>query len=116
MAGRTRLPSLSGRQLIQVAALPMNGELYKLAVPLLTNYAYYEPRITNENKQVLLAAPSTTYVCGQSVGHSAIPTVTVGETFSIGFGIDSSLRANRELVDKTETAQGGNKLLNFAYR
>jgi hypothetical protein len=42
--------------------------------------------------------------------------VAVGEKFTVGFGINSSLRATRELVDKTETTQGGNRVMNFSYR
>jgi hypothetical protein len=65
---------------------------------------------------VLLAGPVASYVSGQFVGSGQIPTVAIGETFNVGFGIDSSLRAGRELVEKTETTQGGNKVLTFNYR
>lgn len=116
LASRTSLPSRSDRQLIQIASMPMKGEFYKVAIPVLTNYVYDEAEITNDSKQVLLAGPMMTYVGGQFVGHSAVPTVAVGQTFTVGFGIDSSMRAGRELVDKTETVQGGNRLLNFTYR
>jgi hypothetical protein len=45
-----------------------------------------------------------------------LSTVSVGEKFTVGFGIDSSLRTTRELVDKTESTQGGNRVINFNYR
>ncbi len=44
-----------------------------------------------------------------------MPTVSVGEQFSVGLGIDSSLRTRRELVDKAERIQGGNRVVDFTY-
>ena len=42
--------------------------------------------------------------------------MAAGERFTVGLGIDSSLRVARELVDKTETIQGGNRIVDFTYR
>ncbi|MEX0744705.1 MAG: DUF4139 domain-containing protein, partial [Phycisphaeraceae bacterium] len=60
--------------------------------------------------------PMLTYVAGQFVGHGQIPTVAAGEAFTVGLGIDSSLRAGRELVDKQESVQGGNQVVEMTYR
>lgn len=112
---RTSLPSRADQQLIQVASMPVKAEFYKLAVPVLTPYVYDQATITNDGKMVLLAGPIDSYLAGQFVGNGTMATVAVGETFTAGFGIDSSLRASRELVEKTETVQGGNRVLNFNY-
>lgn len=116
LAGRTSLPSRSDRQLIQIAAIPMKGEFYKVAIPVLTGFVYEEAALSNQGSMVLLAGPVATYVAGEFVGHGEIPTVAVGEGFTVGFGIDSTLRARRELVEKTETIQGGNRVVGFTYR
>lgn len=116
LAGRTSLPSRADQQLIQIAALPMKAEFYKLALPVLTSYVYNEAAVTNSSDRVLLAGPVAAYLAGQFVGHGAIPTVAVGENFTLGFGIDSSLRAGRELVEKAESVQGGNRVVDFTYR
>ena len=116
LASRTSLPSRSDTQLIQIASTPMKAEFFKLAVPVLTSYVYEQAAVTNDGKMVLLAGPVASYVAGQFVGSGQIPTIAVGETFTAGFGIDSSLRASRELVDKSETTQGGNKVVTFNYR
>jgi uncharacterized protein (TIGR02231 family) len=116
VAGRISLPSRSDRQLIQVASLPLTGEFYKVATPLLTPYVYDEAAVTNTAELVLLAGPVSTYMGGQFVGHGEIPTVSVGESFNIGFGVDSSLRAGRELTEKNETVQGGNRVIELTYR
>ncbi|HLL91023.1 MAG TPA: DUF4139 domain-containing protein [Tepidisphaeraceae bacterium] len=116
LPNRTSLPSRSDRQLIQVASLPMDGAFYKLAVPVLTPSVYEEAAVVNRGNLVLLAGPVSSYLGGQFVGSGQVPTVAVGESFTVGFGIDPSLRAGRELVAKTDTQQGGNKVLNFEYR
>ena len=116
LASRTSLPSRSDRQLIQIASLPMSGEFYKLAVPLLTDSVYEEAIVTNSANTVLLAGPVSTYLAGEFVGHGEIPNVTVGEKFKLGFGIDSSLRVARELQEKTESLQGGNRIVDLSYR
>ena len=116
LEGRTTLPSRSDRQLIQIASLPMKGEFHKLAMPVLTEYVYEEAAVTNSSTMVLLAGPALAYVAGQFMGHGDIPTVAAGETFTVGFGIDSALRASRELVKKRDTIQGGNRVVTFTYR
>jgi uncharacterized protein (TIGR02231 family) len=116
VSGRTSLPSRSDRQLIQIASLPMKGQFYKVATPVLTSYVYEEAKVANGSDMVLLAGPVSTYSAGQFVGHGSIPTVSVGESFNVGFGIDSALRASRELVEKKEDVQGGNRVVDFTYR
>ena len=116
LGSRTSLPSRSDRQLIQIAALPVKGEFYKMAIPVLTNYVYDEASLTNTSNMVLLAGPVSSYMAGQFVGNGDIPTVAVGQSFTVGFGIDAALRATRERLEKTDVVQGGNKVLGFTYR
>ena len=115
LTGRTSLPSRSDRQLIQIASLPMKAEVYRVAMPVLTSAVYEEASVVNNSKMVLLAGPVSTYIAGQFVGHGDMPTVSIGESFTVGLGIDSSLRARRELVKKNESIQGGNRVVDFTY-
>jgi hypothetical protein len=115
LANRTSLPSRSDRQLIQIASLPLKGDFYRLATPVLTSFVYEEARLTNTSDRVFLAGPAATFLGGQFVGRGELPTVAVGESFSVGLGIDSSLRAERELVNKEERVQGGNRVVDFTY-
>jgi hypothetical protein len=116
VAGRTALPSRADQQLIQIAALPLKGEFYKVAIPVLTSYVYEEANLANDSPLVLLAGPVATYVEGHFVGQSSIPDVAAGEQFRVGFGIDSALRATRELLDRREYVQGGNRVVDFKYK
>ncbi len=115
LANRTSLPSRSDRQLIQIAAVPLKGEFYRLATPVLTSFVYEEARLTNTSDHVFLAGPVATFLGGQFVGRGELPTVTIGESFSVGLGIDSSLRTDRQLVNKEERIQGGNRVVDFTY-
>lgn len=116
LAARTSLPSRADRQLLTIASAPMKGQFFKVATPVLTSYIYEQAQITNEGKQVLLAGPVASYVAGQFVGNGQMPTVAIGQSFTVGLGIDSSLHATRELVEKTESVQGGNRVLMFNYK
>jgi hypothetical protein len=56
------------------------------------------------------------YLDGRFVGQGEIPTVARGQTFVVGFGADPQLRARRELVEKDDIVQGGNRETRFEYR
>lgn len=110
------LPSRSDQQFVQIAAMPMEAEFQKVAVPVLTEHVYEHAELVNRGDVVLLAGPTSSFVAGEFVGHGQLPTVAIGERFTIGLGIDSSLRAHRELVERTDQTQGGNRIVAFTYR
>lgn len=112
---RTTLPSRSDQQQVQIASMELPGDFYHLAIPVLTNYVYEEAAVRNVSKLVLLAGPATTYLDGQFVGQGDIPSVTTGEEFTVGLGIDSALRATRELLHRNDSIQGGNRMVEFTY-
>lgn len=113
---RTTLASRSDQQLVQIARLTSPASFAKVATPVLAGAVYNEAEITNTSEMVLLAGPAASYLAGEFVGRGRVPTVTVGEAFSAGFGADSALRTARELVERTESIQGGNKVVEFTYR
>ncbi|MCE7973092.1 MAG: mucoidy inhibitor MuiA family protein [Leptolyngbya sp. PLA1] len=113
---RTTLPSRSERQLIQIAAMPLKAEFARVAMPVLTGYVYHEAAAANSGAQVLLAGPVTSYRDGAFVGSGEMPTIAAGQRFSTGFGIDASLRTSRELVERVESTQGGNRVVELTYR
>lgn len=115
LASRMSLPSRSDRQLLQIAAHRMKGEFYHLALPVLTSSVFEEARLVNDSGQVLLAGPTSTFIGDEFVGRGELPTVAMGESFVVGLGVDSSLRTRRELVDREERIQGGNRLVDFTY-
>jgi hypothetical protein len=115
LPGTTSLPSRADQQLVGIATATVHGEFYKVASPVLTNYVYNEAELSNDGKQLLLAGPTMSYLDGEFVGTGELPTVAAGEQFAVGFGVDAALRATRELVDKSESISGGNKIIQFQY-
>lgn len=116
LPARVSLPSRSDQQSIQIAALELPAAYYKIATPVLTEFVYDEAEVINQSEMVLLAGPVSAYAAGRFVGHDEVPTVAVGERFTLGFGIDTSLRTSKELVDRKERIQGGNRVVTFNYR
>ncbi len=116
LASKTSLPSRADVQQVQIASMSMPAEFYKVATPVLTEYVYDEASVSNDSKVVLLAGPVAAYSEGRFVGSGEVATIAGGEKFIVGFGIDSSLRASRELVEKTDNVQGGNRIVDLTYR
>ena len=94
----------------------LDSEFYHVATPVLTSYVFREAELLNDSGQDLLAGPITVYLDGRYVGRTEIPTVARGEVFVVGFGADPQLRARRELAEKSEGTQGGNRELSITYR
>lgn len=115
MPNRSTLPSRADQQLVTLATHSLKADYYKVASPVLTRAVYNEASLVNDTGIVLLAGPVQSYMAGEFVGGGEIPTVSSGESFVVGFGIDPALRATRELVDKSDTVQGGNKITRFDY-
>lgn len=114
--GSTSLPSRDDRQLIRIVSETLDSDSYRLAIPVLTNFVYKEASMINTGDSVLLAGPVSSYLDGKFVGDGELPLVAVGERFTIGFGIDPSMRASRALVEKKESIQGGNRVVRLTYR
>jgi uncharacterized protein (TIGR02231 family) len=116
LATPVRLESRADQQMVRVFRSMFKSTFYYLATPVLTTAVYREAELVNDSPQDLLAGPISVYLEGQFVGRSEIPTVAQGQTFVVGFGADPQLRTRRELADRGEVVQGGNRELSFRYR
>ena len=85
-------------------------------MPVLTSFIYNQASVVNDGKIVLLAGPVSSYQNEQFVGPRPDSHRLDGQILTLGFGIDSSLCATRELVEKTDNVQAGNRVLNFNYK
>jgi uncharacterized protein (TIGR02231 family) len=114
--GAVSLASRSDQQMVRIVQTDVESRFYHVAVPVLTSYVYREAELMNSSDEDLLAGPITVYLDGRFVGRGEIPTVARGQTFVVGFGADPQLRARRELADKQDDVQGGNRETRFEYR
>jgi hypothetical protein len=110
------LTSRSDQQMLRIEEMKLPSTFYHVATPILASYVYREAELSQTGAEALLGGPVTVYLDGRFVGHAALPTIARGQSFVMGFGTDPQLRARRELVDKTEAVQGGNRELAFKYR
>ncbi len=104
------------QQLVQILETQLAGEMFHVATPLLSTYAYREAEMTNTEPFGLLGGPAAVYLDDRFVGRTEIPSTASGQRLTIGLGADQQVRTRRELVDKQDTIQGGNRQLKFVYR
>ncbi len=116
LAGTVSLDSRRDQQLVEIADARFHGELYHVAIPLLSSFAYREVELKNTLPTMLLGGEAAVYLDNRFVGNTVLPTTASGQTVVIGFGADGQVRTRRELLDKQETVQGGNQRLQFTYR
>jgi len=109
------LTSRNSRQMVRIISTELTGETYHVATPVLTSYVYRESQLVNESSKDLLGGPILVYLDDKFVGRGEIPTVARGQSFVIGLGADPQVRTRRELVEKTEGINGGNRELQFEY-
>ena len=110
------IPWRDDEQLIEVARLPLKGDYFYKAVPILTPHVYRLANLTNDSTYVILPGEATMYVGTDFVGRTDLPLVAIGEQFTAGFGVDPQLQVARTLTEKTRSIQGGNQVLKFDYR
>jgi len=110
------LASRADQQMLRIQDMELAAQFYHMATPVLTAFVYREAEMTNNAAEVLLGGPVSVYLDGRFVGRGDLPTVARGETFVMGFGADPQLRARRELLDKTESVQGGNREVSLKVR
>ena len=107
---------VSRREAQMVPVLQHRGtaEFYHVAVPILTPAVFREAELTNVTAQDLLGGTVNVYLDGRFTGRTEMPTIARGRNFTLGFGVDGQLRARRSLMDRTETVQGGNRLVEIS--
>lgn len=116
LPGKLTLPSRSDQQLVSIASITAKADFTLVATPLLTDYVYLQADLFNDSDIVLLPGNAGMFRNGEFVGKGQLPQVTIGETFTAGFGIDSQVRVVRELEDKKSRIQGGNRIDTYDYR
>ncbi len=114
--GRVSLDSRREQQLVEIVEKDLSGELYHVAIPLLSSFAYREAELVNELPFGLLSGPASIYLDDRFVGMMNMPTTASKQKLLIGFGADGQVRTRRELIEKSDAIQGGNRKLGFEYR
>lgn len=116
LPGTVSLASRTDQQMLRIVKASLDAAFSYMATPVLSPYVFREATVKNTSDHDLLGGSVGVYLDGRFVGRTEIPTVARGQTFTIGFGADPQLRASRELVERKEGVQGGNREISFTYR
>jgi len=116
LSAKLSVPSRSDEQVIEVSKLDLEPEYFYKAVPVLTSHVYRQATLQNKSKHVLLPGEATMYNGTDFVGRMTLPLVAVGEKFTVGFGADTQLQVQRQMMDRSKTMQAGNQVLKYDYR
>ena len=116
LKGTMKLESRSDRQLVKVATLALEAEIFYEAVPLFSSYVTRYARVINTSNLPLLAGSYRAFSDGEFVGRGTVPVIARGEDFTIGLGADTQLRCYRELLDKSNDTSWGSRIQTFDYR
>ncbi len=116
LGGGFSMPSRSDQQLIKIVVFQTSGDFIMIATPLLTDYVYLQADIVNKSDFILLAGSASMYRNGEFVGKGQLEMVTIGEKFTVGFGVDSQIQISREFEDKKIDTLWGNRVEKYDYR
>jgi len=110
------VPSRNDEQVIEVVKLKLAPKYYYKTVPVLNNHVYRLADLCNKSEHILLPGEATMFQGTDFVGRMPMPLVAVGEEFTAGFGVDTQLQVQRQMMDQTRTTAGGNQVLKYEYR
>ena len=115
LEGTVSVPWRDDEQQLEIARIEMQPEYIYKAVPVLTPHVYRLASMTNGSPHVILPGPANMYLDGDFVGRGDLPLVASGERFTAGLGVDPQIRAERVLLDRSTSVQGGNQILTLRY-
>lgn len=116
MEGKFRIDNQPQPQTIAILSAKLAGEMSHVVTPLLSSFAFREAELTNTSGQNLIAGAADAYLDGEFVGRTTVAPTATGQRMTVGFGTDRKVRTRRELMDKQETVQGGNRRATLKYR
>ena len=116
LPNKLTVPSRNDEQVIEVAKLNLAPKYYYKTVPVLNTHVYRLADVVNKSVHILLPGEATMYQGTDFVGRMPMPLVAVGEEFTAGFGVDTQLQIQRQMIDQTRTTAGGNQVLKYDYR
>ncbi|MCA9137146.1 MAG: DUF4139 domain-containing protein [Planctomycetales bacterium] len=94
----------------------VTSPIYRVVTPLLSSFAYREAALSNPFGQNLVGGDATVFMDGRFVGRTSLPPTAAGGEFAVGLGADRQVRTRRELMTRTTSIKGGNRLSKLDYR
>ncbi|MCO8121305.1 DUF4139 domain-containing protein [Stieleria sp. TO1_6] len=114
--GRLRIADQSEQQTVMIFHTQMSSPIYRVVTPLLSSFAHREAVLENQTGQSLVGGEAMVFLDGQFVGQTTLPPTAAGGELTVGLGADRQVRTRRELLNREEAIQGGNRLTKLSYR
>jgi hypothetical protein len=116
LPNKLTVPSRNDEQVIEVVKLNLAPKYYYKTVPVLNTHVYRLADLVNKSEHILLPGEATMYQGTDFVGRMPMPLVAIGEEFTAGFGVDTQLQVQRQMIDQSRSTAGGNQVLKYDYR
>jgi Domain of unknown function (DUF4139)/N-terminal domain of unknown function (DUF4140) len=116
LPNKLTVPSRNDEQVVEVAKLKLAPKYYYKTVPVLNTNVYRLADLVNKSEHILLPGEATMYQGTDFVGRMPMPLVAIGEEFTAGFGVETQLQVQRQMIDQNRSTQGGNQVLKYDYR
>ncbi len=116
LPAKLTVPSRGDEQVIEVVKLNLAPKFYYKTVPVLNTHVYRLADLCNKSEHVLLPGEATMFQGSDFVGRMPMPLVASGEEFTAGFGVDTQVQVQRQMMDQTRSTKGGNQVLKYEYR
>jgi len=116
LTSKLTVPSRGEEQVVEVVKLKLAPKFYYKTVPVLNSHVYRLADLVNSSSHILLPGEATMYQGTDFVGRMPMPLVAIGEEFTAGFGVETQLQVQRQMIDQTRSTQGGNQVIKYDYR
>ena len=107
------------QQRTRIATIDSEPRFIYVAVPLLTDAVYLRGDLVNASSYQLLPGPVSIFFGQDYIGPTTMPSVAPNGEFKVHFGIDSAIKAARQLVSKRTENTGllsGGRRTSYEYR
>jgi uncharacterized protein (TIGR02231 family) len=94
------------KQTTSLGAFETEVELFRIAVPMLTDSTFIRSNVTNTSDYILLPGRASIFHGSDYVGKTSLPTIAPNETFPLDLGIDPIVTATRVLLEKGTSSTG----------
>ena len=94
------------KQTTSLGAFETEAELFRIAIPMLTDSTFIRSNVTNTSDYILLPGQASIFHGSDYVGKTSLPTIAPNETFPLDLGIDPVVTATRILLEKETSSTG----------
>jgi uncharacterized protein (TIGR02231 family) len=107
------------KQTTSLGAFETKADLFRTAVPMITDSTFIRSKVTNTSDYILLPGKASIFHGSDYVGKTTLSTIAPNETFLLDLGIDPLVIVNRVLLEKITSTTGlfsSGKQTRYEYR